>query len=66
MNEGASVHDALVEHLFQIFFMDGKNIGNHKVLIKAAEHAGMDGSIVTALLATNKDRDKVEQALLYR
>ena len=33
------------------------------MLIKAAEHVGMDGSIVTALLATNKDRIEVEQEI---
>ena len=63
MNEGNKVHNALVERLFQLYFSEGGNVGDHKVLIDAAEYAGMDGSIVTALLATDKDRDAVEKEI---
>ena len=58
-NEGQSVLNKLVERLFKDFFMDGAHIGNHDVLVEAAKHAGMDGAVVAALLATDKDRDEV-------
>ena len=49
----------LVERLFEIFFLEGGNIGLDKVLIKAAEIAGMDGAIVKNLLATDDDKERV-------
>ena len=49
----------LVERLFEIFFVEGGNIGLDDVLIQAAEFAGMDPSIVESLLKTNDDKDKV-------
>ena len=58
-NEGQDVQDKLVEHLFHIFFMEGAHIGKHEVLVDAAKQAGMDASIVAALLATDQDRDAV-------
>ncbi|MGI9366422.1 MAG: DsbA family oxidoreductase [Rhizobiaceae bacterium] len=62
-NEGQDVQDKLVERLFKDFFMDGAHIGKHDVLVDAAEHAGMDASVVSALLATDKDRDEVVQEI---
>lgn len=62
-NEGQDVQDKLVERLFKDFFMDGAHIGKHDVLVDAAKHAGMDGSVVEALLATDKDRDEVVQEI---
>lgn len=63
INEGLEVHNKLVERLFELFFIEGENIGDHKVLIEAANYAGMDQSIVEALLATNKDKEAVEQEI---
>ena len=60
-NEGQDVQEKLVERLFKDFFMDGANIGKHDVLVKAAEHAGMESSVVAALLATDQDRDAVSE-----
>ena len=62
-NEGQDVQDKLVERLFKDFFMEGAHIGKHEVLVDAAKHAGMDESIVAALLATDKDRDEVSQEI---
>ena len=62
-NEGEDVQDKLVERLFKDFFMEGANIGKHEVLIEAARDAGMDDSVVAALLATDKDRDEVAQEI---
>lgn len=62
-SEGAQVQDQLVERLFKLFFMEGANIGKHSVLIDAAKEVGMDESVVTSLLATDKDRDAVEEEI---
>ena len=63
INEGKDVHDRLVESLFKLFFMEGGHIGKHNVLVKAAADAGMDGSIVEALLATDQDKQEVTQEI---
>lgn len=56
---GANVQNRLARRLFQLYFEEGKNVGDHAVLIEAAGEAGMDAPVVTALLATDKDRDAV-------
>lgn len=62
-NEGQEIQDKLVERLFKDFFMDGAHLGKHEVLVEAAGEAGMDESIVAALLATDQDRDAVSQEI---
>lgn len=49
----------MVERLFALYFTEGADIGNHEVLIKAAVDAGLDGALVTQLLATGADLDPV-------
>ncbi|MEM8750828.1 MAG: DsbA family oxidoreductase [Pseudomonadota bacterium] len=63
INEGQEVQDKLVERLFELFFTEGVNIGQHDVLIKAADEAGMDAAVVAALLATDQDKDAVSQEI---
>ena len=63
INEGEEVQGRLVERLFQLYFMEGGNIGDHDVLADAATEAGMDGGVVRSLLATDKDRDAVEKEI---
>lgn len=63
INEGEGVQDKLVERLFQLYFLEGANIGDHDVLTEAANAAGMDGAVVGALLATDQDRDAVENEI---
>jgi predicted DsbA family dithiol-disulfide isomerase len=62
-NEGQEVQDKLVEKLFRDFFMEGANIGKHEVLVEAAREAGMDESVVAALLATDQDREAVSEEI---
>ena len=62
-NEGQEVQDKLVERLFKDFFMEGAHLGKHEVLVDAARAAGMDESIVAALLATDQDREAVSQEI---
>lgn len=56
---GADVQNRLARRLFQLYFEEGKNVGDHAVLIEAAGQAGMDAPVVTALLATENDREAV-------
>lgn len=57
----AGCQDALVEILFRRFFIDGEDIGDHAVLIDAAEEAGMDKTLVAELLENGADRELVSQ-----
>lgn len=56
---GADVQNRLARRLFQLYFEEGKNVGDHAVLVEAAGEAGMDAPVVAALLATDKDCDAV-------
>lgn len=62
-NADGDAQGRLVERLFQMFFLEGRNIGKHKVLIEAAEDAGMDTAIVASLLPTDKDREEVREEI---
>lgn len=55
--------DAVVERLFEMFFIEGRDIGDSSVLREAAVEAGMDEELVTRLLATEEDRDLVEKEI---
>ncbi len=55
--------DRLVKRLFEMFFIEGKNIGDHSILIDAAKAAGMDSRIVADLLATDDDKTAVQQEI---
>jgi predicted DsbA family dithiol-disulfide isomerase len=58
--EGADVQNRLARRLFQLYFEEGRNIGDHQVLIAAAKDAGMDAAVVETLLASDADREAVE------
>ena len=58
--QGDDIQGKLVNRLFELYFLEGGNIGDHEVLAGAAEHAGMDGALVRRLLASDADRDAVE------
>lgn len=45
--------------LFKANFEEGRNIGDHAVLIDVAEKAGMDAQVVARLLASEADKDTV-------
>lgn len=57
--QSPEIQDKLVERLFELFFLEGANIGLDEVLIDAAKHAGMDGDIVESLLKKDDDKDVV-------
>ena len=61
---GDGVQDKLARLLFSLYFEQGKNIGDHAVLVEAASEAGMDTAVVESLLATDADRDDVTNEIV--
>lgn len=60
---GEEVQNRLVRRLFQLNFEEGKNLGDHSILIEAARGAGMDAAIVETLLPTDADADAVRNEI---
>ena len=58
-----NVQDTVVGILFSYYFEQGKDIGDHEVLLEAAGEAGMDVSIVASLLPTDADVVGVRQEI---
>jgi predicted DsbA family dithiol-disulfide isomerase len=56
----ANVQDAVVERLFQSYFLEGADIGDIAVLAQIGADAGMDRELVEELLHSDADREKVE------
>jgi len=52
----------MVESLFRLYFMDGKDVVGKTVLIGVAEEAGMDGAAIAARLSTEEDVERVRRA----
>ena len=61
-------HQAELKHaLFTANFTEGKDPGNHNVLVEAAERAGLDGSAAAEVLASGRYADDVRrEAELWR
>jgi predicted DsbA family dithiol-disulfide isomerase len=56
---GGDVQGRLVRGLFRLYFERGADVGDRSVLADAAAEAGMDASVVAALLPTDADREAV-------
>jgi len=59
-SQSAGKQDEVVETLFRKFFVDGEDIGDNKVLIDAAEEAGMDKNLVADLLGSDADEEMIQ------
>src|SRR5215510_13862006 len=57
------VQNRLVRRLFKLNFEEGRDIGDHTVLIEAAREAGMDAAMVETLLPTEADLDNVRNEI---
>lgn len=58
---GAGVQDAIVEKLFDAYFVHGRNIGDRAILAEVAAEAGMDSGLVARLLNDGAETEIVEQ-----
>ena len=61
--ESAGVQNAVVERLFAMFFVEGRDIGDAATLAQAAADAGMERAIVERLLAGEADQDSVREEI---
>jgi len=58
---GAGVQNELKERLFNLYFIEGQDIGDHQVLADAAAAEGMDGTLIRTLLDEDRDADVIRQ-----
>ena len=59
----AGVQDAVKDRLFQLYFIEGKDIGDHKVLADVAEQHGLERAVVERLLAGEADEEEVKDEI---
>ncbi|MBM7047768.1 MULTISPECIES: DsbA family oxidoreductase [Rhizobium] len=57
--ENRETQEKVVNALFKANFEEGRNVGDHAVLLEIAEKAGLDSSVIAALLASDADRDLI-------
>ena len=55
----AGVQDAVVERLFQAYFIDAEDVGSHDVLQRIGVEAGLDAAKVKSLLSSDLGRNEV-------
>jgi predicted DsbA family dithiol-disulfide isomerase len=53
------VQDALVEALFEAYFCNGADIGDHQTLAEIGAKAGIDREAILALLAGNEGKQQI-------
>ncbi|WP_170449849.1 DsbA family oxidoreductase [Ruegeria arenilitoris] len=51
----------VVDALFNAYFVQGRDIGDHEVLADIADSVGMDAAVVLKLLKSDADRDDIRQ-----
>ncbi|MGF9691418.1 DsbA family oxidoreductase [Rhizobium sp. 0TCS1.26] len=57
VTESREIQDRVVTLLFKANFEEGRNVGDHAVLLDIAEQAGLDRAVIGALLASDADKD---------
>ncbi len=60
---GAGAQDSVVERLFHLYFVEGRDIGDRALLVEVARENGMDRDIVAGLLAEDRDAEAVRQEI---
>ena len=56
---GTGGQNALVDRLFQAYFVEGKDVGDRATLIQLAENAGLDGAMAATHLATEEGTQEI-------
>jgi predicted DsbA family dithiol-disulfide isomerase len=59
VTEDREKQDRIVDALFKANFEEGRNVGDHSVLLDIAEKAGLDRTVIAALLASDADGDLI-------
>ncbi|WP_108660440.1 DsbA family oxidoreductase [Acuticoccus kandeliae] len=59
------VQDAVVERLFQLYFLEGADLTKTETLVGAATDAGMDGEMVRRLLESEADLAETEAEIVH-
>ncbi|MGO4565680.1 DsbA family oxidoreductase [Rhizobium sp. 2YAF20] len=59
VTEDREKQNRIVDALFKANFEEGKNVGDHSVLLDIAEKAGLDRTVIAALLASDADGDLI-------
>jgi predicted DsbA family dithiol-disulfide isomerase len=55
----ADAQDRVVERLFQLYFEQGRDIGERALLVEVARECGMDGEVVEKMFADGRDVEAV-------
>lgn len=63
MVEGNEIHNNVTNALFKANFEEGRNIGDHEVLLDIAEKNGLDRAVIARLLAGDTDKDAVKSEI---
>jgi len=63
LTEGGDTQSEVASLLFKANFEEGRNIGDHAVLLDIAAEAGLDRAVITALLASDADKDAVSEEI---
>ncbi len=61
--QGQNKGEAMKEALFQAFFADEQDIGDHETLVSLAAKVGLDANIVSDLLASDADVETVRSEI---
>ncbi len=59
-NGGQAAQDTVAEALFQAYFLDGKDLGDHEVLVAAGVQAGLDEQALRGYLASDQDAADIQ------
>lgn len=57
--EGREVQDRVATALFKANFEEGRNVGDHAVLLDIAEECGLERKVIESLLKSDADKDTV-------
>ncbi|WP_349434359.1 DsbA family oxidoreductase [Pararhizobium sp. A13] len=63
LTEGSEMQSKVTSLLFKANFEQGRNVGDHAVLLDIAAEAGLDRNVIATLLASNADRDAVSEEI---